>query len=685
LFALEISPQTVKSAIWSVVNDKTQVLAVGAAANWDDHTEESLISACDQALSDATSHLDPSGKVTVNEVILGLPGEWVDQDKIRTPKLGLLKQMASKLDLKPVGFVVTAEAIVKYLHHTEGVPPTAILLGFWPQELEVTLVRMGKTAGTEVVKRSSQLADDVVEGLARFPNVDVLPSRMMMYDSGLDLEEAKQLLLQHPWQAPQKRLPFLHYPKIEILPLDFTVRAIALAGGTEVAKAIGLLAPQASPPAMESEELGFVSDADIALATPRKTPTVVATAEPVAKPQVVSKPKFTLPQIRLPALTLPKLHLSAAAVIFAVVAAVVILGGAYWYLPKAQVTVFIHPQNFQAQFDLVADTSLDQVQLEQKAIPARALSVEVSASKTIPTTGSKLVGDPAKGSVTISNAVDSARQLAAETVLTSPSGLKYVLDESVTVASASGSAGNLSPGKATAKITAANIGSDYNLSAGTVFRVDSLAVTQVDARNNEALSGGSSRQAQAVAKADLDQLRSGLAADLRQQAQQKLMDQVSGGQTVISPSISLQTVSEDFNHKLGDEASEVTLNLTVKATGMVVDKANLQTVVDAQIKPQVPAGYTTVAEQNQTFTVKQADADKATFTVAVSALLLPQIDEETVVKNIRGKSLAAAKQYLEGLPAVAQVDMVVAPPLPRMLITLPHLTKNISLSIKPVK
>src|SRR3972149_2075124 len=94
LFALEISPQTVKSAVWSVINDKTQVLAVGAAVNWDDQGAESLTTACDQTLSDATSHLDPSGQVVVNEVIFGLPSDWVSEDKIRTNKLALLKEMA---------------------------------------------------------------------------------------------------------------------------------------------------------------------------------------------------------------------------------------------------------------------------------------------------------------------------------------------------------------------------------------------------------------------------------------------------------------------------------------------------------------------------------------------------------------------------------------------------------------
>ncbi len=685
LFALEISPQTVKSAVWSVVNDKPQVLAVGAAVNWDDKTTESLITATDQTLSDATNHLDPSGKVNIEEVILGLPSEWVQEDKIKHNFLVMLKDMGHKLDLKPVGFVVTVEAVVKYLHHSENVPPTAILLGFWPQTLEVTLVRLGKIDSTEVVKRSSHLAEDVVEGLSRFPSIDVLPSRMLLYDSGLDLEETKQLLLQHPWQAPQTRLSFLHFPKIEILPADFTVKAIALSGGSEVAKAIGLLTVDVAETEIETvvtgsgEDLGFV---DMDIQSLPAEPTAEPKPTPVAAPV---KPKLVLPKITLPNFRLPKMQLSLATAVGILVAVMVGLGAAYWYLPRADVVVFVKPQNFQTTFALVADTRQQTVDVEAKSVPAQALTVEMSGDKSVPTTGSVLVGDKATGEVTISNALDSSRQLAIGTVITSPSGLKFLLNEAVTVASASGSAGNLSPGKAKVKVTADNIGTDANLTAGTVFRVGSLAITQVDAKNEAAFSGGTSRQAQAVAKADIDKLKSELVGSLKDQAREKLLSQISDNQTVITESIASETISEDFDHKLGEEASEVKLTLAVKATGIVVAKADLQTIVDAQIKPQIPPGYTSVTEQNQAFKVKDTDENKVVFDASVTALLLPQFDTDQAITGIRGKTPLRAKEFLQSFPVVAQVDMAISPRLPLSLTTLPRVAKNISISVRPFK
>ena len=125
------------------------------------------------------------------------------------------------------------------------------------------------------------------------------------------------------------------------------------------------------------------------------------------------------------------------------------------------------------------------------------------------------MGDKATGAVSVANNVKTARSLPAGTILTSPSGLKFVLDETITVASGSGDVFNLQPAKAVAKITAVQIGGDSNLSAGTVFKVGTYAENETAAKNEAAISGGTSRQAKVVAKDDVAKLRSDLTDTLK--------------------------------------------------------------------------------------------------------------------------------------------------------------------------
>ncbi len=694
LFAIEISPAIVKSAIWSVINNKTQVLSVGCAATWDDQTTESLIAAVDQTITDAVSHLDPSGKIQPEQVIFGLSPNWVGQDKIHPDKLQLLKDLSSQLELKPVGFVITPEAVVKFLAHTENVPSTAILLGFWPHQLEVTLVRMGKIDGIQTVQKSSHLADDVVEGLSRFPHVDILPSRMLLYDSGLDLEEIKQLLLEHPWQAPQKRLPFLHFPKIEILPADFTVRAIALSGGTEVARAIGLVGSDStdhtdhadSADTADAADLGFVTDADVRDLHPTPPPPASPTAPLSSSPSPKLAFKLpSLPKFSFPRFSLPNIRLTGHLLAISLPTVLIGLFVAYWFVPKGTVTLLVTPKNFATQFDLTADTKSTTLDSAARTLPAESLEVSVTGDKSLSTTGSKLVGDKSTGSVSISNTLDSSRSLPAGTVLTSPSGLKFILDEDITIASASGSADNLIPGKATAKATSDSIGSQHNLAGGTIFRVSNFAITQISAKNDSAFSGGSSRQVKSVSKDDISSLRSQLTDSLKDQARQKLLEQIGEDKTVIAESISLLSVTEEFDRKLDETADNLSLKLTVKAQGLSLTKSDLQSLVEAHIQPQIPAGFSSISEGSQNFSVKKVNKDSVVFTMSVSALLLPEMDRDGIIRNITGKFPSQAKSYLETLPGVSRIDILISPALPSFIATLPRLSKNITLSVQPLQ
>jgi len=651
LLALQINHGLVKSAIWSVINNQPQVLSVGSSIPWDDTSEENLIEACDQSLSDAENRFDPTGKLQPGKVIFGLPSDWMEGEKIQSDRLHLLRNLTQKLSLTAVGFVVTPEAIVRFLQHTEGVPPTTILLGFLEAQIEVTLVRLGKIDAVHLVKRSSDVASDVVEGLSRYAHVDMLPSRILLYDSGLDLEDIKQTLLNYPWQSPQTKLPFLHFPKIETLPVDYSIRAIALAGGSEVAQAIGLVAPEVTVP---QEDLGF-SATDLAVESEPAEAVETETYIPITQPSVHRK--FTLPKIKLPFIV----------PIVGILVLVIGLFAAYWNLPKAKVDLSISPRNLQSQFDLTADQFIE---------------TTVSADKSTPATGTKLVGDKAVGQVTVYNNTDAVRSFPSGTIITSPSGLKFTFDSAIQIASASGTAILPVSGKATVKVTAAQVGSDSNLSAGTIFKVGSFSSLDYSSTNETAFNGGSSRQVQAISKNDQTKLRTELTVTLKDQAIQKLQEQVSTSQILIPESTQTTIQSEDFNYTIDEAADQLTLKLSVKAKALVLIRSELDQRVANEVKTQVPSGFALSGSPTYSFTVKKVDKTSTSLSAAVSSPILPQLNPDLVAKNISGKTLDTAKEYLSTLPDIKAIDITFQPDFIRLFKVLPHIFTNITVTIK---
>ncbi len=702
LYALEINHGFVKSAIWTVVNGKPQVLSVGPAVPFSGRDEHELVTAADQTLSECTNRFDPTSRIQPEKVILGLPPDWVASEKITADKLKQLKALSQKLSLTAVGFVVIPESIVRYLQVTESSTASAILIGISPTQLELTLVKLGKNIGTEIVRRSNSVPADVTEGLSRFMHADMLPSRMLLYDTNQSLEPVRQDLLAYPWLAPQAKLPFLHFPKIEILPTDFSITSIAVAGGSEVAQAIGLidephvpssqtpqaeLTPAEPIPTVTPEELGFSLTAD-----PPHTHTPLV-AVPSPRPQVtqhieqIEEEEFTpSPQPSSPKRRLHPFSFSHSRLPFVVIGIVLLLVGlvtAYWYLPKATITLTLTPKPLEHQFDLLADTGISESNLDKPAIPAQMAEVTVSQSETVPATGSKLIGDKATGTVTLINGTSVSKKFASGTVLTGPNSLKFLTTSEVEVASASGSAdpNSYQPGKADVSVSADAIGTDANLSAGTEFKVGTFSALDFTAKNSSAFSGGSSRTVKAISKDDYAALRSKVTTAAKDKAKEELMSKSTDTQLVVTESLTTSVVSEEFSHKVGDTADDVGLNLTVKATAITIDQADLSPIVNKLLTPKIPANYSLTGNPDYQFAIKSADKSTVNLNVTVKANLIPQLDNDQITQNVVGKSRDVARSYLESLPGISQIEIAYWPPLPSFLLGLPKQAKNITIDV----
>jgi hypothetical protein len=699
LFAVQIDPTLVKTSVWTVANDKVQVLAVGLLSKWDAQTSESLISACDESLSDATKKLDPTGKVQPEQVILGLSSDWLVEDKIAPERLKLLKSLSRELSLKPIGFVITSEALVRYLHLLEGVPPTAIIVGIKPDRLEVTLVRLGKMAGIEIVHRSDNVGQDLAEGLSRFKSENMLPSRMLIYGPGQNLETSRQEILTFAWQAPQYHLPFLHFPKVEILPDDFSIQAISQSGGGEVAKAIGLIStPVADTPVSDQEllpastptELGFFPDVDVAdspeIVNPEPPPDVPLSASPppISRPRIkfhLALPVFNF-KFKFPHFNFPK------TAVFIIPLVILLLGGLIWFFWQklsAEVTLTLAPETRDYSLEFTADPQTSQIDSSVGSLPAAQVSVTVSESKSKTTTGSKIIGDKAIGEVTIINGTAVPRLLPAGTVLTSPSGLKFTLDASVEVASASGTAdpNSYQPGKTTAKITASVIGSDSNLSAGTQFRIGSFSSLDYVAKNDAAFTGGSSRQVQAVSQKDITDLRSELTAALTETAKSRLVAEQDSSRIVIPDSVTAKVDKESLDHQVDEAADQVSLEITLKATGISIARTDLESLVSDKISSETPADFYQYQPMDYEFGIKSSSGDKAKVSVNATTHLLPRMDYDQVKNTLKGKSFSDAEKYLRSLRGVTDVSLNTLPKIFSWVRFLPHVTQNIKFIANP--
>lgn len=736
LLAIEIWEGEVKSAIWAVEEGKTKVVALGSRETWE--RQEELVEAADRSLTQASERFTETGKEP-SKVIFGLPENWTDEKEIKPEYRQLLQELYQKLELKPVGYVLTFDALVHHLKKVEGVPPTVILVKMAKTKINLTVVEVGKKAGVEEVSRSENLAHDLREGLARMTKINVLPSRILLFD-GEEMEDGRQNLIAYPWLKPLadgSKLAFLHLPKVEILPVDFDINAVALAGGSEVAKSLGFeikeeiavegkeeKTPEETAPeepsfaeASEGEEadFGFVRDKDISEIRKEFKPVVeeepeilveeTRAVEPEIEPEIESeraeerlekrKPGWFLflsgwlgkiPRPKMPLPFLPGLPILG----ILLGGTMLILGGLFfafaWFIPRAEVTVLVKPKILEKEFKLTVDPNQEVVDRENLVLPGKTLETETSGEKSSQTTGEKLVGDKTKGEATIYNRTDGPKTFEKGALIAASGGLKFSLDEEVKIASKTPdlSTGVDKWGESKVGVTAVEIGAQYNLAAGTQFSLENYPQSSFLAKNESDFSGGTSRKIQAVSEEDQNNLRDDLSKELAEGAEGELLAKVSPDQSLISESILTDPISEDFDYQVGDEAQNLNLKLSVKITSLTFNRGEFVELVSGLLGDSITSDYQLQKEEIQSkFEIEEKNEDGSLlFNAHIKANLIPKMEAKEIVKNIKGKYQNLAKDYLRIIPGYVDSEILIQPRLPGFLSTLPRREERINVKIK---
>lgn len=728
-FAIEIGHEVVKTAIWHVKDKVTQIVSVGSIEEWNKSSEESLIEAIDASLSVASEGQSED----INKVIFGLPETWVGLDGIVESKKLFLKTITKKLDIKPVGFVVSTEAIIHHLRIKEGGPPSVILISLTEAEATISMVIVGEIIGTQAVGRSDDLSKDVEEGLARFSQVKDLPTRMIVYDGNIDLDAAKQTLISYDWKSAAS---FLHFPKIEDLSPQSTIKAIAIAGGTEVAKSLGIQVeepeeeettkdikpiPELKVEEVSAKDFGFddpttkddhidplkqevdigdnfqkvhsdeVFESDQAVEeTTIEFPPETKIADPVS---LVKKKKFSfkLPKFK-------KFKLLNTSKKFPV-PPIIVIGGlslillfsagayAYWNYPKAEITIHIKPKTIEKEINFTLDTTIDILDYDESIIPAKEESIELEGEKETNTTGTKLVGEKAAGTVSVFNLTEYEKTFEAGTSINFDN-LEFTLNEDVIIASATAELGTdykkiVTPSQETVKVTAVDIGDQYNFSTGTELYVENFDKSSFVAKATTDFSGGFAREIQAVSKEDQDNLKAALLKDLKQQGISNLSVEASQEKRVVELNDE-EIVKETFSADIGDEEESLRLALQFKLPIYTYHLGDLSMLVEKKYSQDFPDNFS-IDPKNLTLDILESELTK-TGVVEVSAKanlnLSPDLNLDEIAQKIRGRYPEDTISYFSGLPNFSRTETTFNISLPTKLKTFPRKLENISIIVE---
>ncbi len=638
------------------------------------------------------------------KTVFGLPSSWVEGGNIKEEHLQTLKKVCDDLSLVPSGFVVLSEALANYYKNEEGSGITGIVIGVSDQNLEVSIFNQGGLTGVTNVARSISIEDDLTEGLVRLASgVETLPLRVVLFNQKeQELEDLKEVLNNSDWNRIGAG-KFVHTPKVEIFDPNKKILAVTLAGGSEMGAVNGIIlnksddkniveevVDQEEKSTQNSLEESQFESSTLEEVENVKVPDSGLSAQDlgfVIEPEEINQinpdvvqhkkiipdlPKLSTFKLNVPKFNLPKLSflkggkfLTVGAV--SIISFIIFFFLIWWFYPKAVVTVYVSPKLIEENISINLDSNTE------------VLEVDIEKEKNKATTGTKTVGEKAKGQVKLQNGTAFPINLSAGSVLASSGDLKFV---TLSSASISGALSPTEPGTTTVEVEASSIGSEYNLSKDEVFKVSNYPKAEVDATSVDSFSGGSSRQISSVSEDDRESLYDDLIKEIVDQATADLKAKVNSDQILVEETIDTEVITEDYSNKVGDEATNINLQLEVKVSGKVISKSELNKSSRDVLESKIPEGFV-LRDDQLSYEFNESEEDS--LSVRVKANLLPNLDAEEVAKKIAGKYPNIAEEYLRSVAGFVRAEFRIKPLFPGKLGTLPHVSKNMQVEFSADK
>jgi hypothetical protein len=697
--AIEIHESLIKTALWEVVGTEPSVISYGSYESWAD--EESLINGVDASLEQAVKMIDSEPR----KVIFGLPDSWIEDGKIHPTKIHLLGNLIKELGLSPIGMVPINSAIAHYMKKLEGIPPTAILLEIYNTKVVVSVIEKGDVSASEEAARSGDIAQDVEEGLTVIGK-EKLPARFILTNGGA-LEEEEQRITSHPWQ---ERLPFQNMPKVEVLPIEFSIKAVALTGGSEAVQYLSgentstrneetlsspqeesnIYVPQSPPTSIN--ELGFSYEESEAPLSVEKSiseplPPMISDSPEFAIVQEedsipvekVSPPapkmSFSVPKLpKIPKLSFPKFsNLKYPYLYLLIIPLIFVLGFVgYLFLGEAIVTIYFNPQKITSQIDI----AISEIPVSgTPTLIATKKTISGVAREQIETTGEATVGEHATGMITIANKSTSSISVKAGAVIESENGkYSYTITDQVTIASKSADliAGTETYGKATGvKVKAVKIGADYNLPKNSTFSVDNYSMSVAYAVSDSDFSGGTSRAVRAVSKADQDKLFQLASEKIKSDTQSSTNAQNPGFKSLILSD--LKFTKKVFDKDVGEEAAILNLDLEGSLETLVYSEDSLFQLISEQLASQIPSG-SEIFQGNTSINLEEPviAGNYYQAKVNVETSLFPTIDEVKYKSFIKGKPSSSIRPIFSTIEGFDHLSVKIYPPIPLFTKLLPY-------------
>jgi len=331
----------------------------------------------------------------------------------------------------------------------------------------------------------------------------------------------------------------------------------------------------------------------------------------------------------------------------------------YFIAPSVKVVIYVEAQTIAENVAVTGAADVSAVDTANLKIPLTPHATTEEGGSSAMATGQGVIGEKARGSVSVINNTAAALTIADGTTITcissACSGLKFKALGDVTIPPVDVD---------TVQVEADQVGANYNVSVSQSFQLGSYnPTTEVVIKNLSAFSGGTSENVVTVTKKDRTDLSASLKTSLIEACSSKLRSELGEGTIVIEKSLKSEVTAETFDKKEGDQAEIVNLTMSISCNALIYRRADIAQLASEIAQSNVFEGYSLDEGNNLTATetVLSVTATTAAFDVSISAKASPALDLPALKKALKGTNLTKADEFLSGLNNIQEYKIIYTP------------------------
>jgi hypothetical protein len=342
---------------------------------------------------------------------------------------------------------------------------------------------------------------------------------------------------------------------------------------------------------------------------------------------------------------------------------IIFLVWAMIFAPHATVTIAAKTTSVNIDRTLALNPSAQTSDPNNLTLKPVVQQIKKSVASEFTATGTKDIGDKAKGTMAVTNGNSSdGVTLPAGTVFAAADGHKFVGNAAVTIPGAKVVSGHIQPGSGTVDVTAADIGPDFNLAAQGygVQGYDGLSASGSD------MTGGSKQTVTVVSQEDVDKAKGQLASQNPSDIKAELKKQFTADQLIIEESFVSEASAPSISPNVGEQAK--TAKLTSETTYTYVGlnrsevKAILTNAVNEVIKDKNDQQVYSLGENSIMFqTFQKVDSGGFKAHLVTTGAVGPKINAKELAKQLVGKRFGEIQAVISSIPGVNSVDVNFSP------------------------